>query len=77
MLASALLELRDDRPLDQLTVRASGLVDRVREAVMDQRKLPEFSRVTETESSGREIRELVCEQCEALLVKLVQGQDRP
>lgn len=77
MLASALLELRDDRPLDQLSERTSGLVDRVREVVVAQRKLPEFSLVTETDPQGREIRELVCEQCEALLIRLLQGQDGP
>lgn len=72
MLASVLLELRQDRPLDELSDRVHALVDRVHGAVASQRKAPVFSGVASTELWNDEIRELVCEQAETLLTMLLQ-----
>lgn len=75
MLASVLLELRQDGPLDQLSERVRALVESVHRAVVSQRKAPVFSNVASTEPLEDEIRELACEQAEALLIKLLQEQE--
>lgn len=75
MLASVLLGLRQDRPLDQLSDRVRTLVERIHGAVVSQRKAPVFSGVASTEPLEDEIRELASEQAEALLIKLLQEQE--
>jgi len=75
MLASVLLELRQDGPLTQLSERGRGLVERVHAAVVSQRKVPAFSGLASPEPLEHEIRELACEQAEALLIKLLQEQE--
>ncbi len=74
MLASVLLELRQERPLKQLSERVRALIQSVHGAVVSQRRAPVFSGVASTEPREDEIRELVCEQAEALLIRLLQEQ---
>lgn len=75
ILASVLLELREDRPLDQMSERVRALAERVSGAVMSQRKVPVFSGVAPTETREDEVRELACQQAEALLIQLLQEQE--
>ena len=76
MLASVLTELRQDKPLDELGERAQRLAERVRTAVTSQRRVPVFSVVGEAETIGDDdVRELVCEQVEAILIQLLQEQE--
>jgi DNA repair protein SbcD/Mre11 len=76
MLASVLTELRQDKSLGELSERTQRLAERVRMAVTLQRRLPVFSGVGEAESIGDEdVRELVCEQVESILIQLLQEQE--
>lgn len=78
ILASALLELRGDAPLAELSDRAQGLIQRVRTAALGQRRDPVYSGLREDSAlSEQEARDLACEQAEAILIKLLEQRAGP
>jgi DNA repair protein SbcD/Mre11 len=72
-LASLLIELRQNKPLAELSDRAQRLTEQVRTAMTTQRRAPVFDGVATPDTlNDQDIRDVVCEQAEALLIQLVQ-----
>ena len=72
MLASVLLELREEKPLEEMSERVRSLARSVKGAIWKQRQAPVYSNVAE-ERRGDEsaLRAAISKEVEALLVHLV------
>lgn len=77
MLAALLIELRDGKPLDQLTDRSQRLTAHVKAATAAQRGAPIFDGIGDGDAlDDGVVREAVGQQAEALLIELLQQQDK-
>lgn len=74
-LATLLLELRERKPLNELSERSRRLTERVRTAMATQRRAAVFAGAADAgDLDDDAVREMVAAQAEALLAELVQQQ---